>query len=304
MNCSEQYYEHTDHLQPAMSIFSPFAEHRLRTSWRYTCPGILWRMLFSPGGFLVGEIRNPEMQRTTFFCLDERSGKVSWEGKSLAEPWWVGIEAVLDQVILFHTYVKPDMPQHRGISGWDLRHGEQLWERPRDIFQLAHDGLVYTAQEGFEQRRFFAVDAFSGEVRSDLGADSTRINELRAAIDEDEAYKQFSYPEQIAEPAQALARLGLEGIPGFEAAAIEGSIDLLEFPPCAILSWHERGKKGEEGLSQKLAILEKESGRQLFADTLQEKIPFPGQDSFFMKGEMLYFVKDLAILTAIDLGRA
>lgn len=287
-----------------MSIFSAFAEPRLRTSWRYSCPGILWRILFSPDGFLVGEIRNPEMQRTTFFCLDERSGKVFWEGKSLAEPWWVGIEAVLDQVILFHTYAKPDMPQHRGVSGWDLRHGGQLWERPRDVFQLAHEGVVYTAQDGFEQRRFYALDAFSGEVRSDLGTDSSPIQAIRARIDEEEAFKDFSYPSPIADPAQARERLGLGEIPGFDAAALEGAIDLLDVPPYAILSWHERGAKQEEGLSQKLMILEKGKGRQLFTDMLQEKIPFPGQDSFFLKGEMLYFVKDLAILTAIHLGTA
>ena len=177
-----------------MSIFSFFKNGSLTPRWSYACEGILWRMLFSKRGRLLGEARNPETKRATFFCLNERDGEPFWKDKSFAEPWWIGIEDITDDFIFFHTFIKPDMPQHAGVIACSVSDGGELWKESRYTFIHAENDKVYVSKEGFEDIRYYALENESGKILEDLGNDAGIINHFRSEELDAARYADYRYP--------------------------------------------------------------------------------------------------------------
>jgi len=117
-----------------LNSFSFFSKKSLKPSWSYSPQGIIWRILVGKRDHIVGECRDNEQKKATFFCLNGISGQPLWENKGMNEPWWVGIEAVHQDVVLVHGFEQPDMPGHRGIEAWKLETGEELWRNEETTY--------------------------------------------------------------------------------------------------------------------------------------------------------------------------
>ena len=72
-----------------MNLFSLFASNKLKPHWLYSTDNILWRIMFSHNGIIIGEDRNTETKMVTFFCLDASNGKPLWKNKTFNEQWWI-----------------------------------------------------------------------------------------------------------------------------------------------------------------------------------------------------------------------
>ena len=55
-------------------------------------------------------------------------GKKLLAGFQLDEKFWVGIEKIIDDVIIFHKYARPDMPGHNGIIVVGINEKKILWQ--------------------------------------------------------------------------------------------------------------------------------------------------------------------------------
>lgn len=287
-----------------MSIFSIFKSNSLRPSWTHRCDGVLWRILFSRSGHLVGEVRNPQNKTTSFFCLHDQSGDAFWTNKTFDETWWIGIEDVTENHIYFHRFYKPDMPQHRGIIACEIDHGQQVWEDNNYAFLFALNGKIYVVKEGFEDRKFYALHGSTGSIAEDLGNDVTVINNTRASINEEERFKDFLYPSAFDETRDDFQFLSHTIYSHVNKKNLVGAIDYLSLPKKIILSWHERINTNElhqEKMQQSFKIIDTQSAKVLFEETLNKNIITLGTDSFFIKDTMLYFIKELTTLTAINL---
>jgi len=100
----------------------------------------------------VGEARDQDQKLVSFFALNAQSGVPLWRDLRLDEPWWAGIEAASDGVVLLHRFATPDMPQHKGILALDLKSGAQLWENRDVTFWFIRDGSVVAHRAVFEKR--------------------------------------------------------------------------------------------------------------------------------------------------------
>ena len=80
----------------------------------------IWRLIPTATEKLIIEERDTENKEVFFNCLEISSGVKIFSELQLEEKFWVGIEAVNNDIIYFHKFVKPDMPRHQGIIAFDI----------------------------------------------------------------------------------------------------------------------------------------------------------------------------------------
>ena len=107
---------------------------KLKKSYRFDNKRQIWRIIPTNNGKLIIEERETEKKLAYFHCLELDSGKKILSNFQLDDTFWVGVEAVQDNIIFFHKFAKPDMPKHRGIFAYDFMKKEFLWTNPELIF--------------------------------------------------------------------------------------------------------------------------------------------------------------------------
>src|SRR5437762_2854726 len=150
-----------------MSILSIFKSEKLKASWRFETKlssAIIWKLLISPDGILVGEERDLDAKTASLFAIDVPSGKVLWREVTIDEAWWFNSERATSENIYIQKFRKPDMPEPKGIIALDIHTGLLRWEQPDVSMLFEHEGKVYSQREAMGRKEFFALDSKSGEV--------------------------------------------------------------------------------------------------------------------------------------------
>ena len=80
----------------------------------------IWRLLITDTDLLIIETRSVESREVYFNCIDIHSGKKKFNNIQMEEKSWIGIEMIYKDIIFFHQYAKPDMPEHRRILAYDI----------------------------------------------------------------------------------------------------------------------------------------------------------------------------------------
>jgi hypothetical protein len=281
-------------------LFSRSSTQHWPPAWTYQTDGILWLFRINAHGRIVGETRHPTRKEASYFCLDEKTGRVLWDGVLLDERWWIGLEDLDDSRVYLHRYRKPDMPQHLGIIAVDLETGTVAWENADVAFLFEDHGLVYAARQGFEALRFFALDAADGSVRRDFGTDGQAVQSLRQSLNEEDRFVGYSYPVPFT-----------DGHPDFAAhqsivhgwcppSRVNGTLDVLRAGPLLIASWHE--PDGTDTFTQRFQAYDIDRRRVVYADAINAGVAHPSLDSFFVKDGQVLYVKNQNTLTAHSLS--
>ena len=92
-------------------------------------PNQIWRLLISDKDKLIIETRNPETKEAFFNCFDINNKKVLFDNFQLEEKYYVGIETVHNEIIYFHKFPKPDLPNHKEIIAFDINSQKILWPK-------------------------------------------------------------------------------------------------------------------------------------------------------------------------------
>ncbi|MGA8263331.1 MAG: DUF4905 domain-containing protein, partial [Ignavibacteriaceae bacterium] len=155
----------------------------------------IWRLIPTATEKLIIEERDTESKEVFFNCLEISSGVKIFSELQLEEKFWVGIEAVNNDIIYFHKFVKPDMPSHQGIIAFDIETKNILWENPDFSFLFIDDDKIYCYKSLFEGRNYFTIDCNSGELIEELGGDASKINRLRDASLIKKSYEDYIFPK-------------------------------------------------------------------------------------------------------------
>ena len=255
-----------------MKIRSLFQSRRRTPDWTYDAGGTIWRILFSEAGRIIGECRHQDQKLATFFCLDETTGSALWQERRLEEPWWIGIEAIQENVLLLHEYAKPDLPQHKKIHALDVESGKELWKSDHLGYWFGFEGRVYCLEEKFEKRIGYGLDLQTGMVEE-------------------------TYEESLDELAGKVTR----------GANVVGHIEFIKEQGYILLGYHAAGKpsKTEAPLFQnRFVIIDAEDGKTVFEETLARDVRAIVPDSFFAKPPFVYFIKDQKALSALCLWKS
>ena len=286
-----------------MNPFSLFSKKSLKPSWAYSPRGVIWRILFGKSNRIIGESRDNEKKTVTFFCLDGSTGLPLWENRGMKEPWWVGIEAIHQDVVLTHGFEKPDMPGHRGIEAWKAETGEELWRNEEVTYWFCYRERVYAYQTLFERRQGYALDLHSGSVVETYDKGVEELFAVRQLAMQEDIEEHLLFPELVEEghgPGD-IHSLILGEIGGRE---IIGGVEHVYEHPYLIMNYHVHAQKATSEslkLQNHLAIIDTREGAKVFADIVSKDASAPVPDSFFLRSGFVYFVKDQRALNALAL---
>ncbi|MCZ6776463.1 MAG: DUF4905 domain-containing protein [Ignavibacteria bacterium] len=284
-------------------MFEFLRKGELRPIWRYSTKGVIWRVLPSADGKLVGEERDLARKEATFFCLNQMTGEVLWEGISFGEPWWTGIEVIHRETIFLHGFAKPDLPGHKIIIAVDLLTGSTLWRNEELRFEHALGESVFASKEGIEGRLVFELDHRSGGVLRSWGNNEQVIRDAKVRsvdmVDSD-----IEFPVSMDELLLGDSDIASAIQKHRDTKATIGPVEIIDNDDVAIFNYYEKVDNGTEDnprLNSVLKVLDKERGKVIFSEILNQNVPAVVPNSFFVQRGLLFYVKERSQLIAVRL---
>ena len=263
---------------------------KIKKLYSYSNKRQIWRLLPTETGKLVIEERDADSKEVFFACIDIKTGKKMFNDLQLKEKFWVGIEKIYKDLIFFHKFRKPDMPGHLGIIVFDITAKGILWETDKYIFLFIHDDELYCYTEVFEGRNFYKLNYLTGEIIADLGEDVSRINSLREAFTGDNFSDYFftrQYNPDSESNVDVINHLNEIKTRSF----LSGKIEYINLPGILLYSFHEIAPSGGK-MNNIFRAVDIESGKVIFEEELNTGIKVFIQDSFFIKNDLLFLLKD------------
>ncbi len=273
------------------------ARNKLTPAWRYRASGIVWRVVPTVSGKLIGETRDVQNKLASFFCLNLRTGEVLWEDARFGEPWWIGIEAVHNDTLLLHKFATPELPEHRALIAVDVLTGSELWRNEGIRFdRLESEAIAVTRTQAFggEQLR---LDYRTGEV----------VEESRPAeVDRDtlvDAQPEIDLPSPRYElEGDDLTNTLLRQ--HCDMAKVVYPVDCIDLDALLVCSIHEKISASTDErpcMMNTLLVVDKGSGDLRFREVINKQAWAVVPDAFFVWEGMLIYVHERATLTAMDL---
>ncbi len=289
-----------------MKIFSFLNHSRRFPEWSYTSTGRIWRLLFSDTGRIIGESRNPDLKQASFFCVDEKTGQNLWENLTMQEPWWVGMESVQKDVLLLHEFAKPDLPEHKVIKAYDVESARLLWHNQEMTYWFGYQNSVYAYKTLFERRIGYSLDLRSGEVAKEYDDTFEGLEQVRSLAQSEDRLEDYRFP-QIFGPHTADPRSTAVIERVTKRDRIMGDVEFVREKEYLLFNYHvpEKTSRPEAvSLENHLEIVEVEKNEKVFSELLTRGAKSPVPDSFFVKGDFVYYVKDEHTLSALRLWKS
>jgi hypothetical protein len=286
-----------------VSMISFLKEKQLKPAWNFDAFTLIWRLFFTSNNLLIGETRNQEDKSTSFFCLDLFSGKPLWQNIAFDEPWWIGIEAVHEKWMILHGFVRPDMPEHRGIRVVDIESGKLAWKTDNLSFWFVDHEILYAHKYLFEKHIGCELDIKTGAVIHENSDSLDHLQELRQKVSQKESERQQNviFPEVFDEYEEDS---GLKTIIQqiSEGKALEGWIEFLFHRDILIVSQYRQEQNNTESglLNNILSVHDLKSKKTIYHDIIAKGVRTPSPDSFFVKDNLLIFIKHQSMLTALQ----
>ena len=283
-------------------------EEQLAVCWRFHAGhgALIWQLMFTETGDLVGQKRFAANRRTLFFCIDIATGQVLRDDYLLmdhlhpvpaGDGWLVGLETTLNNLVYCYAY-QSQSPEHKGIWALDLRCDRVVWSRSDIVFaaNLNHEFLVYqrSAFGGFPERHFLLIDPFTGKEIRQLGIETPAINVMRQQLLQEEERQQVTLPEFVTQEMSrerlALQRAGISEKTHCECI-VQG--------PLTVAALHEQDELN--GLwHSRLNVLSMDC--LLYEESMEVNVEKPSLNNFLIRGTNLYYLKDKEELVCVALS--
>lgn len=261
---------------------------KLKKNYKFDNGRQIWRIIPTNSGKLIIEERESEKKQAYFHCLSLDSGKKILSNFQFDDTFWVGVEAIKDDIIFFHKFAKPDMPKHRGIFAYDFLKKEFLWQNPDLIFLFIYEDAVYAYKDKFEGRNYYAINLSNGEIIEDVGANYELINRLRDESIKEEENKSYLFPEVFEADSVADDRTNMFIKSLRNYFVISGKIEFIWKENLLMLSFHEANSKGT--LNNLFKAVDLSKGKYILEEVINKETSLFLTDSFFVKDDLLFLL--------------
>lgn len=275
---------------------------KLSQAFTYKADGVIWQLLPTRFGLLVGEERDLEGKKTHFFCLDQHTGKVLWQHVTVYESWWVGVETVHCDAVVLHGFVTPELPIKKGIFVLDLMTGKNLWTSSELTFVAAASDSLFGLREAMQGNTLIEMQYRSGlplqEWKGEEGENKLRELRVQESPDETIAFPHPVYDLETSHPD--IAHVLQTG-----ASLSVDAVEVLEHGESTVLFAARRKTPGAAGGRERattfLYALERPSRTLLLEERLGAGIIASVSAPFFVQSGTLYYVKESNQLVAVKL---
>ncbi|MFA7287758.1 MAG: DUF4905 domain-containing protein [Melioribacteraceae bacterium] len=243
-------------------------------------------MLITPLGKLIIDSRDIDTKEAFFSCIDPETKKTIFKDFQLEEKYWIGIEAMIGDIIYLHKFTKPDMPGHKEIIAIDIMSQKILWTELKYSFLFAYENRIYCYFQKFEEREFVALDYLTGEIIDNFGSDYSKINERYEKSEKEKYSNEYKFPEIFT---------GI-GLPETFSASItneeevEGDIEYLLYEDFIFLNFHK--KNGNGFLQNKFIAYSRDKNKIIYEEVLNANAKANVPGSFFVHRNYLYLLKE------------
>ena len=248
----------------------------------------IFRLIPTTTDKLIIEERETEKKQAYFNCLKIDSGKKIFKNLQLDEKFWLGIEAIYNDIIFFHRFTKPDMPQHNGIIAFDINDQKVIWQDDYKTFLFIKDEKVYAFLQMFEERKHFALDYKTGGIMEELGNDTVSINNLREDVINSEDFSGYLFPQKFSSAVitNETAKQFMKNLR--EIHLISGSIEYVLKNDLLLFNFHEI--KPDNILKNIFKAVDLSKGKYILEETLNSRTNAFAPDSFFVKDDLLFLL--------------
>lgn len=295
---------------------------KLKKKLNFKSNNQIWRILISDISNLSSEkllIEERDLNRKEVYysCIDLSSDKMlfnQWQPEILIEPninlddiiqnglmnktndfdfnttkekFWFGVEAFYSDLIFFHSFLKPDLPIHKGLFIFDLFNRKIVWQSNDYNYLFIHKDELYAYQQSFDGRIYFKLNPFTGELIEELGNNDILIKELKDDFDA-ENYNSYSFPEQNflllnSEYSDLITKFVSEH-------AVKEKPEIIKYEDTLLISFHTLNKNGF--YNNNFQVLDINTKKIIFKDVLNKNVEKLQFDSFFIKNNILYLLKE------------
>lgn len=275
-----------------------FSQKKLKPKWIFKAPENLnfWKVFPSRGDKILCELRDVDKKFAKFVCVSIDDGVKVWENLNLDELWWVQISDTDEDLFFLCEFRRPDFPVQGKIYAVDSESGKILWENDDYNFLFALNGKVYASKNLIDRQIYFEIDSRTGEIIHEHGEDVEFINKVKEI-----KFESMNFIE-TSEPFDEF-HSNYEEINDVLKPFIEDATD--KFPPevlvkqnFSIVSYH--APKGDKFLSI-LKIIDIERNELIYQDLLYDNLSYFVPDSFFVKDDFVFYVRNQKELVAIKL---
>ncbi len=272
---------------------------KIKKKYKYSDGNQVWRIKLTDTEKLLIETRDTEKMEAFFHCFYLADGKPIFLNQQMHEKYWLGIEAIHNDVILFHKFAKPDMPGHKGIFAFDINTQKVLWENEDYSFLFILEGKIYTYREIFEGRRFFTLKVQTGELIEDLGDNPPNINELKDIADAEFDYTNYKFPEfYYGESTNPI----IDDMINSETnkLSITGNIEYVQYRDFLLCNYHSNSDKN--GLTNTFVVFNLKKRKRIFKEILNINLNAFAPDSFFVYNKLLVLMKEKTQVVVYELA--
>jgi hypothetical protein len=218
----------------------------------------------------------------------------------IEEKFWIGVEKVYKDLIFLHKFKKPDMPGKKGIITFDILRKETLWKNEDLIFLFVYNDEVYCYKEKFESKNYFKLNSLTGEIISEFGNNPAELNALREKVLDEESFEGYHFTKQFipeTEPDEEIKRiLGEER----NQKLVSGKIDYIILENLLLYSFHEILPDGRK-MKNLFKAVDIHNGKVIFEEELNRGVTNLIPDSFFIKDNLLFLLKEKTELLVCSL---
>jgi hypothetical protein len=205
--------------------------------------------------------------------------------------------------MILHGFVRPDMPEHRGIRVVDIESGKLAWKTDNLSFWFVDNEILYAHKYLFEKHIGCELDIKTGTILHENSDSLDLLQELRQKVSQKESERQQNviFPEIFDEyQGDSGLRTIIQQIS--EGKALDGWIEFLFHRDILIVSQYRQEQNNTESglLNNILSVHDLISKKTLYRDFIAKGVKTPSPDSFFVKDNLLIFIKHQSMLTALQ----
>lgn len=262
---------------------------KIKKKYSYTDDNQVWRIKLTDTDKLLIETRDLDKKEAFFHCLHVSDGKPIFTNHQMTEKYWLGIEAIHNDLILFHKFHKPDMPGHKGIFAFDINTQKVIWENESYAFLFILEDKIYSYQELFEGKKVLTLDVQTGELIEDLGNNPPNINELKDLADSEFDYSDYKFPEFYYGTTHDPK---IDKLLNSETGklSIAGNVEYLQYGNFLLCNYHAKNKINQ--LTNTFVVFNISKRKRVFKEILNTNLNAFAPDSFFVYKNLLILMKD------------
>jgi hypothetical protein len=249
---------------------------KIKKLFKYNRGRQIFRLLPTDTDKLIIEERDREKKEAFFSCVNILTAKKVFTDLQFEEKYWIGIKEVYKDVIFFHKFERPDLPNHKGVIAFDINSQSILWENQNNLILISDDMVLLSVNEYGINKECF-------------------VNYRTGAVEEDTKQNSFSDKQKFANYIYSIKipkqQFEENSHPNFKKKikrfVIKDDINFVDKNGFEFFSFHKVNNKGK--FDNVFYAVSKE-GKIILEETLNKNIDKIEPESFFIKDNLLFLL--------------